>query len=288
MSPGDPNLGKLQQWLLATITHPAGVAAGLESPEARRHLQIQPDALAAVIAPSAHQSAAERLAVYSNAYFARLLSVLCDLFPCTRYAAGEELFDQFAIGYLHKYPPASYTLARLADKLVDHLDETRPAEWGVFIVELARLEQAIDSIFDCSGPEQLAPFTMSPGADDGMRLPLVPGAELHAFSYPVSSFFTAWKAAEQPEWPQRQQQFVALFRRDYVVRRYPLTETQFELLLALSRGATLGEAVASAALACNLAVDDLAEQIGNWFAFWSAEGFFAGAALNSVSLISRG
>lgn len=275
MSRRDPDLDKLQRWFLATITHPAGVVAGVESPEARRHLPVEQAALDTVIARSARQSAAERLAVYSSAYFARLLGVLRELFPCTRFAVGDELFDELAIGYLHKHPPASYTLARLADKLVDHLDFTRPSDWGAFIVELARLEQAIDRIFDGPGPEQLPPLLVPPLTGESVRLALVPGAELHAFTHPVSTYYSAWKAGEQPLWPQPRSEYVALFRRDFVVRRYPLAARQYELLLSLSRGATLGEALASAALASDCPVDDLVREIGHWFTFWAQERFFA-------------
>ena len=44
----------------------------------------------AVILASRQQSATQRLAVYSHAYFARLLDVLRELFPCVRHAVGDE------------------------------------------------------------------------------------------------------------------------------------------------------------------------------------------------------
>src|SRR5687768_12064603 len=111
--PRDTTLQGLQQWMLKAITEPVEVAA---------------DGIDEVILPSRQQSAGERLGVYRNAYFARLLEVLREQFPCTRFAVGDELFDEFAVGYLERFPPHSYTLGRLADKLVEYLDETRPAD----------------------------------------------------------------------------------------------------------------------------------------------------------------
>ena len=100
-----PSLRATQAWMLDAITHPDGVAAG-----------GAPRLIDELVLPSQQQSAAERLAVYSTAYFARLLEVLSELFPCLRFAVGDDLFGQFAAGYLQQYPPRSYTLHRLADR----------------------------------------------------------------------------------------------------------------------------------------------------------------------------
>jgi hypothetical protein len=265
MSAESRHLDGLQRWMLGAITDPAGA---------------EPAGLAEIVLPSQRQSAAERLAVYSNAYFARLLQVLRELFPCTRFAVGDELFDRFAVGYLHEHPPHSYTLGRLADRLVDYLEASRPADWGDFVVELARLEQAIDRIFDAPGPEGLQPLVIPAKADSSLKLQFVPGFELQAFRYPVSRYYTDWKAGRQPEWPQPREQFVALFRRDYVVRRYELSPVQHELLSALGRGISLGDAVAPATRTEEVNFDDLEADVRNWFTFWAAERFFATMAGN--------
>jgi hypothetical protein len=255
MKTATPSLDELQQRMLQAITQPDGV-----DPR-----QIEDQYL-----PSQQQSSAERLAVYQHAYLARLLDVLRELLPCTRFAVGDDLFDQFATGYLGRYSPHSYTLARLAEHWAEYLDETRPADadWGGFVVELSRLEQAIDRIFDGPGPEGLPPFSLPLDASGDLRLTLVPGFELHAFQFPVSNYVTAWKAGQQPAWPDRREQFIALFRRDYIVRRYELTREQFELLSAISYGKTLGESLASLK-------DASPEDIRCWFNVWSAAGFFS-------------
>jgi hypothetical protein len=255
----DTTLEALQQWMLKAITEPVGVAA---------------DGIDEAILPSRQQSAGERLGVYRNAYFARLLEVLRELFPCTRFAVGDELFDAFAVAYLRRYPPHSYTLGRLADKLVEYLDETRPADWGAFVVELVRLEQAIDRIFDSAGPEGLPPFQFPADAVGSIRLNLVPGFELFAFSFPVSTYFTDWKAGSSPTWPAAVNQFVALYRRDYIVRRVEVTEAQFKLLSCLHEGLTLDEAIGAA---FDSGQPPTAENVRSWFAEWAARRFFAAA-----------
>lgn len=267
-SPG--TLEELQLWLLNTITS--------------RDDQSPTDTIETTITASRHQSAAERLNVYRHAHFARLLDVLRELFPCLRFAVGDVLFDQFALGYLERHPPRSYTLAALADRLVEHLDDTRPAgaAWGEFIVELAWLEQAIDRIFDGPGPELQPPFVLPTDATGDLRLSLAPGFELQDFAFPISTYYTAWKANQQPQWPQPQQQFVALFRREYIVRRLELEPLQYEILQRLLAGDTVAHAIAKAVKTDGqFGADEAnaAAAIRRWFTAWSAAGIFAEAHL---------
>jgi hypothetical protein len=261
MTPRPSQLADLQHWLLDAVTRPAA---------------SQSKPIEQTIRPSRQQSAAQRLAVYQHAYIARLLEVLREQFPCTRFAVGDGLFDQFAAAYLHAHPPRSYTLARLADDFPGYLDVSRPADWGALVVELARLEQAIDRVFDAPGPEDLLPFAIPPTADDSLTLSLVPGLELLKFDYPVSSFYTAWKAGREPHWPPEQTQFIALFRREYIVRRHELNRIQFALLRSVQQGLPLGDALAAAVdIDKTDTIAHLAGQFRAWFTTWAANGFFA-------------
>ncbi len=260
------SLDSLQRWMLAAITQPAGVD---------RVAQLEE-----IILPSRQQTSAERLAVYSSAYFARLLEVLRELFPCLRSAVGEELFDQFAMHYLQAHPPVSYTLNRLADRFADFLAATRPPDDDAsgFAVDLARLEHAIDEVFGGPGPEDL-PANDSRATFAGDRpLPLVPSFRLLWFDFPASNYFTAWKAGQRPAWPAASEQFVALLRRDYIVRRYELSRLQFELLSQLAAGQTLDVALASIAPQAP-SIDGLAADVRQWFTLWSAKGFFVASEL---------
>jgi hypothetical protein len=280
MTPQKP-LAELQRWFLSKVTEPDGVAAVADEQSIR-----------ATIFPSRQQTAVQRLAVYRQAYCARLLEVLRELFPCLRFAVGDELFDRFALEYLQAHPPAGYTLHTLADKFADYLQATRPADgddWAGFVVDLARLEHAIDQVFDGPGPESHSPLHgVEPEAATcgcastepaDVRLALVPGFRLLAFDWPVSAYFTAWKAGRNPAWPSRQPQHIALLRRDYIVRRHELSRAQFDLLAELAAGQTLEAALA--AVACSVTP----AQVQGWFTHWSAEGFFAGLTSDQATLV---
>jgi len=290
-----PNHGleKIQRWMQRVVTDVYGVEAGIGSPDARSEIDIAPADLERVVLPSVKRTSIQRLEVYANAYYARLLECLQNVFPVLTKTLGEELFHQFALHYLQRYPPTSYTLDRLADHFVQHLEETRPADdnaahegtpaWPDFIIDLARLEWHIDQVFDGPGLEERSPLTparlrgINPDDWPQARLIVAPCLRLLSFRFPVNDFFSAVRSDEHSPLPQPRPQFVALTRRDYVVRRIELTQTQHDLLLALTGGTPVGEAIARAAAG----VDDMEEfsvALGAWFQEWAAAWMFEDVA----------
>lgn len=99
-----------------------------------------PSGLSATFTDGAHQSAAERVAVYHLAYWQRQLGVLASTFPRLRTALGERRFEQLAFRYIERRPALHPCIEQLGEGLVDYLadsDELSRAEVG-----LARLEWA--------------------------------------------------------------------------------------------------------------------------------------------------
>lgn len=287
------SLDQLQKWMQAVITHPGGVAAGAAAANTREAVGLGSLGLEMIVLPSRTQTSAERLAVYSHAYVARLLLCLRELFPACLHAVGDDIFDDFALGYLQAYPPRSYTLGSLADRFVDYLEQTRIGsdaslatqsdaveDWSRFLIELARLEQVIDDVFDGPGTETLIPVRpdqlteIAPEKWPELRFELAPCLHILSFEFPVNEYFASFRRGEAPELPEPRRTHLAISRRDYVVRRYPLDESQVALLGALVVGATLGDALAAAArIEADVAI--LTESLSTWFEFWTRERFFA-------------
>lgn len=264
--PPEIDLPELQRWLQTLIASPEGITAG--------------DMLHGVILPGPKQSAAERVAVYSHAYWARLLDCLRELFPATASALGIELFASFGAEYLARHPSRSYTLARLGDAFPDFLAATRPEraaespDWADLLVDLARLELAIQEVFDGPGEEEAPAIDWSPLAQRSperwLATRLVPNPSLRivALRFPLNDYFTALRHGGAAEIPAPTPSWLALWRRDYLVRRLPLDERAAGLLAALAGGSSIGDALES------LDVD--AEELSRWFRDWAAAGFFIG------------
>jgi hypothetical protein len=282
---GPRSLDVVQRWFQSVVSHPHGVEEGAASEEAQGLIRLEQGNLEAVVARSRNLSAAERLSIYANAYYARLLECLENFYPVLRKALGKDVFESFAFEYLQRYPSKSYTLDRLGESFARFLEETRPpdAEWPDFLIDLANLEWNITQVFDGPGVEfetlltagDLQAFPAERFAE--ARLSAVPCLRVLAFRYPVNAFYTAARRAEEDEevpLPEPASEWVALSRRDFVVRRYPLTEPQFALLAAISAGVSMGEAIAAAAGVADRDDEAFAADLQSWFRFWTAEGFF--------------
>ncbi|HVW36906.1 MAG TPA: DNA-binding domain-containing protein [Pirellulales bacterium] len=290
MTPDDEShLARVQRWMQAVISHPGGVGPGAESDEAQQHLSVAPDEIERVISPSVRMSGEERLAIYANAYFARLLECMRAVFPFTAKTVGEEAFDELALGYLERYPSRSYTLDRLGAEFARYLEETRPdlddegrptETWPDFLIDLAGLEWAIGEVFDGPGVEgrpllaaddlRSIPAERWPQA----RLITAPCLRLLALRFPLNDYYTALRDDETPPLPEPAESYLALTRREYVVRRHALERPQFELLSALAAGETVGEAIERAAHVSSDGLDALAANLERWFREWTAAGFF--------------
>jgi hypothetical protein len=285
-------LAQIQRWLQAVITHPDGVEAALSSSEARTEIEVSPERIEDVVEPSKRRTSIERLEVYANAYYARLLECLRDEFPALLLAAGEEVFDGLVFGYLQSYPSQSYTLSELSRQFAQYLEETRPRDaddesgtpsWPDFMIDLVRLERCYSEIFDGPGAERLTLLRgedlrdLAPDAWVGARLICVPCLRLLSLRYPVHEYATAVREKQDPDLPEPESTWLAVSRINYVVRRWTLTRVQFELLEALIAGETVGSAIeraAKLAVESGESVNRLAGNLRDWFAEWSAAGFF--------------
>jgi hypothetical protein len=283
------DLGQIQRWMQAVLMHPVGVAAGVASAEARRHLDVGPDGAEKVVTRSQALTAVERLEIYAYAYYARLLECLREEFPVLMHALTQEIFDAFAVGYLQAYPSRSYTLLRLGANFPRFLAETRPEEgggeglspdWPDFLIDLATLELTFNEVFDGPGVEGerlLDADQLRAIPAEGLakaRLVGVSCLRLLPLRYPVHRYFTAVRRSQDPVPPAAAETYLAVTRRRYVVRHYELSPPAYQLLRALLAGQSVGEAIERAAEAAGHDLDGFGGKLRTWFHDWAAEGFF--------------
>jgi hypothetical protein len=284
------DLNQIQRWMQAVLMHPGGVGEGAASETARQAIDVTPKQAEQVVTRSQALSGLDRLAIYSRAYYARLVDCLRESYPVVYQAVGEEAFDAFAVAYLQKYPSRSYTLNELGARFPGYLRDSRPADepgpgWPDFVIDLATLEWTYNEVFDGPGvegrrllrPEHLRaiPAERWPKA----RLVAVPCLRLLELRFPVHRFYSAVRRKKAAEFPEPEETLLAVTRRRYVVRRYELSRPQFVLLAALLHGQSVGEAIDVAAKAVDSDVDRFAGDLQEWFRNWTAEGLFRAVEL---------
>lgn len=240
-----------------------------------------------LLAPSRQRTAAERLEVYQQAYFARLHECLQSEFPAVCAAVGPDLFAEFAAGYFAAQPSRSYTLAQLGARFPEHLAATRPPrassepDFADFLIELARLERTYAEVFDAPGPER-DPGTLAaelqrltPEEWAAARLRCYPTVRVLDLTFPVHEFASAVRRGESPELPVPQSACLIVTRRDYVVRRWTAPVWQGRLLQALLAGETLETSLQAAAAAFPEGPPaDWADQLRAAFETWTRAALF--------------
>lgn len=289
-------LDRIQNWMQSVITHPLGVAAGIESQSARQSLDVTLDDIEQVIRPSRSLDSVQRLAVYGSAYFARLLECLGAEYPAVRTALGDEAFRGFAAAYVHEVPPASYTLAVLGRDFPQFLAASRPPgsgetpDFGDFVVDLARLERAYNEVFDGPGEERCPKLSSTdlesvpPGRWGEIRIRTSASLRLLQFRFPVHEYATAVRRGGEAQFPRAAPTRLAVHRRDYVVRRRTISPFAYRLLERLMQGEPLGAAIESAVVTGigqepEPDVPVSAGTVEDLFNLWTREGYIVGVDL---------
>ncbi|MCF3648166.1 DNA-binding domain-containing protein [Synoicihabitans lomoniglobus] len=201
----------LQRWLLAAIQQPQSKdVREIESVVANANGRLPP---------------AARIGIYAASFHGRLIQCLESEYPVLRHALEEDLFHQFATGYLQTFPPTTYTLTRLGENFPRHLRETRPdneAElWPEFIINLATLERTFFEVYHAEGHEKTTPKP----ATDPVAIAAEPWTRTLHLAFPVHDYFPAARLHLKepeihaaPDIPAPRSTTVLIYRRNFQVR----------------------------------------------------------------------
>lgn len=251
-------LVKLQRQMLA---HVVGQQATLRAEE--------------FVAPSPTMDPDERLDVYRRMYPLRMQEAMGMDYPATLELLGRRAFNRLVMEYVAVHPSRSWTLNRLGDRFVDYLATRTDLKHHRFLLDLARLEQAICQVFEEREsapltPAQVASLPMDAWESTGLKP--IAAFRLLALRYPAHAYL---KSVLEEGYPapalRRRDGWLVVFRQHYHVWRMPLERAQYELLANLARGLSLAEALGD--------ITGRFRRVGSqaifrWFQSWVTEGFF--------------
>ena len=257
-------------------------------------------AVAAQIAkPNDRLTSFERLEIYNRMYWFRVLDSLYDDCPGLRAVLGDTRFMRLAEAYLVKYPSGSFTLRNLPHRLA-HFIRTEPhytRPHTTLCHDLARFEWARVEVFDTASRPV---FTVNdlrdlpPARQGKLKLALQPYLQLLRLDYPVDDFILAVKQreaqllrgeasnaptelhrrrAKKSRLPPRDRTHVAVHRLDSQIFFKRLEPVAYRILVALRRGATLEQALATGIPRAKRSRADWAAKVQDWFHNWMELGW---------------
>ncbi len=234
-------LGDLQRLLLRLIAAPAGVADALA-----REPALAPHGLDAIIRGDERMTAAERLEIYANAYFYRLLDVLKEDYPLTLAALGDDNFHNLITDYLLEFPPTEPSIhfagRSLAQFLLVHpLGAARP-----WLAELATFERAtLEALHaaDAAALDAAAMRAIPVGAWPSVAMRLAPAARVLEFAWRIDELAGANPQVTLPHPPRRSPLAMLLWRRagEVLFRPLELLESAALVLAGRPQGARFEE-----------------------------------------------
>lgn len=142
-----------------------------------------------LIKPSEKMTSFERLEVYNQQYWYRVLDSLKDDFPGLNALLGDQAFEELCVSYLGEHRSASFTLRNLGSSLPEFIKRKKhpgPRRWKVCF-DMAAFEWAQVIAFDA---EEIKPVGLSDLAADPLALELClqPYISLLQLDYNVDEF----------------------------------------------------------------------------------------------------
>jgi len=156
-------------------------------------------AIETLLAGDAGLPAADRLDIYANMYFFRLLDCLREDFPRLATALGEDRFHNLATDYLLAHPSENPSLRYLGRRLPEFLAAHALARESACLVDLVRLEWTRADLFDAPDAkpltrEDLARLSQEQAGD--LELRVVPAFRLLRLGHDAPRL---WRELRDPE-----------------------------------------------------------------------------------------
>ncbi|MGB8768815.1 MAG: DNA-binding domain-containing protein [Candidatus Korobacteraceae bacterium] len=245
-----------------------------------------------IIKPNDRLTSFERLEIYNRQYWFRILSALAEDFPGLRAIIGERRFEKLATAYLLDCPSRSFTLRNLGSRLEGWL-RAHPehiARFEPIALDMVRLEWAEIEAFDEAAKPRLTEADLLRLGPDP-RFELQPYVRLLDLSYPVDDLLIRVRREEETDiasnavtervrsqarrrrLPNPERIFLAVHRADNYVYFKRIDQEAYTILCSLREGKALSDAV-DAVDWSGRGMEEASAVVQQWFAFWSAQGWF--------------
>jgi hypothetical protein len=224
------------------------------------------------IAPAAQLTARQSLAIYQRSYYRRLLECMQTQFKALHYTLGKELFEDFAVLYLKRYPSENPGLADLGKRFPQFLEESRPDKesrevWIDFMIAMAQFEVDLYRVFDQKGSED-APLAKRSSPD--ASLVLQEGFDVKTYPFEVHRYYHEVSAEKEAVISTEKLTHIAFVRKNYQVRFVSITDMQHKFLVQLKSGSSIETALRSV----NVKGMEIENLWRDWRTAWIEEGFF--------------
>jgi hypothetical protein len=279
------SLLELQRWMKWIITDPRGVEDALLGPPSEkvanieRYLEPKPGARH-LLAVEEHCTSSDRLSIYAEAYFSRIVESLEADFPRLRAVLGEFPFQKLAADYLKAFPSRSYNIGEVGKNLPAFTTEYQATENIPFLPELASLEWELIESFYAPNAPAFDPATVAELAEhwELLLVTLEPAAKVLRSKWPLDLFW-AWDNEQNLPCSVEASDECAflLWRQSGSVYLEKISPSEALALEALQKGETISRCLTllSRQMEQNSASEDLETLVATLFGKWATNGIIS-------------
>jgi hypothetical protein len=169
----------------------------------QRHLLGEESAVTAAIVDAPPLPAADRLAIYGNAYQVRLIDALHETYPVLHGLLGDEAWIELGQAFVAAHPSVFRSIRWYGRELPEYLAISAPFNEAPILSEVALLEWTLAEVFDATDAISLPRTALSavePAAWGSLTLEFHPSLRRLTFSWNTAA---VWKAMSQDETPPR-------------------------------------------------------------------------------------
>jgi hypothetical protein len=268
-------LKQLQSILYRLITAASGVAEGLAAERS-----MPAGGLDALVLGDDRLSAEDRVDIYANMYFYRLLDVLKEDFPATLRVLGDDDFHNLATGYLIEYPPTEPSVQYCGRHLAKFLRSHPLRKDAPYIADLAALERAVVEVFH--GPDAVALEAdtlraIAPEKWPALMMRTHPAVQILKLEYRVAELLRA--VEDKREWKPADTGAVEVivWRRNSRVFYRELEKVEERAIGAACDGVTFAK-ICELVAEDRDATKDPVEELNRLLARWLADGILTSEA----------
>lgn len=274
------------QWFASIITRPIDADSRMNPISPSGHpMEVE---AALHLAPSPTMRPAQRIQIYNQQYWWRLLNALHETFPSVTRLLGYYEFNRtVGIPYLVKFPPNHWALASVGDHLAQWVQEEYLGDNQNLIHQLASIDWAFNDSFTL---KQLPPLTTEQisseeAVEQLLSTPLYAQPHLHLFQIQGDLFFLRsewikhdvghWQQHPMPEFDRKKNYFFALYRNHLnEISWKEIAEGEYALLSRFQQGSSINDACEWLASQEPLQ-ESSASHLNTWFQEWSRRGWLS-------------
>jgi hypothetical protein len=169
----------------------------------QRHLLGEVSGVTAAIVDAPPLPAADRLAIYRNAYQIRLIDALHETYPVLHGLLGDDAWVELGQAYVAAHPSVFRSIRWYGRELPEFLAASTPYSEAPILSEVALFEWTLAEVFDATDALSLPRGALSaiePAAWGALTFEFHPSLRRLAFSWNTAA---VWKAMSQDETPPR-------------------------------------------------------------------------------------